>query len=181
MVHLGDCVPTRAVLLDTPLLHEEIDEILLLLADAPEVVEERPAIHIKLVFDVLEECPLPRLRDMVVGSRVALLGIRDADSHLVLLLSVRKGEFRLRHERKFDEFRLNTSVVKPHRFRATVSMYEPLAQITWHFQIDVIVAHKLPLLGVCYKVTEKRARVYGSGVSFKICYDVGRYIYGDVF
>ena len=147
----------------------------MLLADAPEVVEERPAIHIKLVFDVLEECPLPRLRDMVVGARVALLGIRDADSHLVLLLPVRKREFRLRHERKFDEFRLNTSVVKPHRFRATVSMYEPLAQITWHFQIDVIVAHKLPLFGVCYKGTEKRARFYESCVSFKICYDVGRY------
>jgi hypothetical protein len=174
LVDLCDGVPASAVLLYAPLLHEEPDEILLLFADAPEVVEERPAVHIKLVFDVLVECPLPRLRDIVVGSRVALFRVRYADSHLVLLLSVRKSELRLRHECQFDEFRLDASVVQSHRFRAAVSVHEPLTQVAWHFQIDVVFAHNRVRLRVMRKVTHKHLSNNAWRPSFSICYEVGR-------
>ena len=104
LVDFGDGVPTSAVLLDATLLHEEVNQILLLLADAPEVVKERPAVHIESVLDVLNERTFASVGDMVVSAWVATLGIRDADGYLVGLLSVRKqcrGRF---HQGEFQEF-----------------------------------------------------------------------------
>ena len=54
LVDFGDGVPTSAILLDATLLHEEVNQILLLSADAPEVVKERPAVYIESVSDVLQ-------------------------------------------------------------------------------------------------------------------------------
>ena len=54
LVDFGDGVPTSAVLLDATLLHEEVNQIFLLLTDAPEVVKERPAVYIESVSDVLQ-------------------------------------------------------------------------------------------------------------------------------
>lgn len=141
LVDFGDGVPTSAVLLDATLLHEEVNQILLLLADAPEVVKERPAVYIESVLDVLQQCSLASFSDVVIGARVATLGVWDADGYLVGLLSVRKqcrGRF---HQSELQKFGLYAAVEKSHRLRAAVSVDEPLAQVAWEFYVDVIVAH----------------------------------------
>ena len=90
LVDFGDGVPTSAVLLDATLLHEEINQILLLSADMPEVVKERPAVYIESILYVLQQCTFTSFGNVVVSARVAQLGVRDADGNLVGLLSVRK-------------------------------------------------------------------------------------------
>lgn len=86
LVNFRDGVPTSAVLLDAALLHVEADKILLLFADFAEVMEIAPTIHIEGVLDDTQECPLACVGEMVVYAWVVMLGIRDADSHLVGLL-----------------------------------------------------------------------------------------------
>ena len=73
LVDFGDGVPTSAVLLDATLLHEEVNQILLLLADAPEVVKERPAVHIESVLDILQQRTFTSFGDVVIGAGVARL------------------------------------------------------------------------------------------------------------
>ena len=86
LVNFRDGVPTSAVLLDAALLHVKADKILLLLADFAEVVEIAPAIHIEGVLDDAQERPLASVGEVVINAWVVVLGIRDADSHLVGLL-----------------------------------------------------------------------------------------------
>lgn len=71
LIYLGNGVPAGAVLLDASLLHEEVDEILLLLANLAEVVEERPAVDVKGVLDVLQEGAFASVGDVVICARVA--------------------------------------------------------------------------------------------------------------
>ena len=80
---------------------------------------------------------------MVVGARVAELGIRDANGDLVLLLAPRKYAVGRSDNGELDKFGLYTAVVQTHRVSATVSVDEPLAQVTGHFDVDVVVAHNI--------------------------------------
>jgi hypothetical protein len=61
-----------------------------LFADLPEVMKERPAINIEGVLDDAQECPFASVCEVVVYAWVVVLGIRDADSHLVGLLQMGK-------------------------------------------------------------------------------------------
>lgn len=143
LVNFRDGVPTSAVLLDAALLHVKADKILLLLSDFAEVVEVAPAIHIKGVLDDAQECSLACVGEVVINAWVVVLGIRDADSHLVRLLQV--GERRLgRFDNGIDnQLGLNTAVAQTHRVSAAVSVDEPLTQVARHFYIYVVIAHNI--------------------------------------
>lgn len=80
---------------------------------------------------------------MVVGARVAELGIRDANGDLVLLLAPRKYAVGRSDNGELDKFGLYTAVVQTHGVSATVSVDEPLAQVTGHFDVYVVVAHNI--------------------------------------
>ena len=80
---------------------------------------------------------------MVVGARVAELGIRDANGDLVLLLAPRKYAVGRSDNGELDKFGLYTAVVQTHRVSAAVSVDEPLAQVTGHFDVYVVVAHNI--------------------------------------
>ncbi len=88
LVDFRDGVPASAVLLDATLLHVEINQVLLLLADLAKVMEERPAVHVEGVLDVLQEGAFACVGNMVVDARVAGFGVRDADGHLIGLFEV---------------------------------------------------------------------------------------------
>ena len=141
LVDFCDGVPTSTIFLDATLLHEEVNQILLLSADMPEVVEERPAVYIESILDVFQQRTFASFGDVVVSARVARLGIRDTDGYLVGLLAVRK-QCRWRfHQGELQQLGLYAAVAKSHRLRATVSVDEPLAQVAWEFYVNVIVAH----------------------------------------
>lgn len=59
LISLRYTVPTSAIILDAPLLHEQIDQFLLLLTDTSEVVQEVPAVHIKSILDIIKQCFFP--------------------------------------------------------------------------------------------------------------------------
>ena len=80
---------------------------------------------------------------MVVGARVAELGIRDANGDLVLLLAPRKYAVGRSDNGELDKFGLYTAVVQTHGVSAAVPMDEPLAQVTGHFDVYVVVAHNI--------------------------------------
>lgn len=143
LVNLGDGVPAGAVLLDAALLHEEVDEILLLLANLAEVMEERPAVDVKGVLDVLQEGAFASVGDVVVCTRVAKLGVRDTDGDFILLLAVRNDGFGRTDDSEFDEFGLDAAVVQTHGISTTVPVDEPLTQVGRHFDVDVEVAHNI--------------------------------------
>ena len=155
LVDFGDGVPTSAVLLDATLLHEEVNQILLLSANMPEVVEESPAVYIESVLYVLQQRTFSSFSDVVISARVARLRVRDANGHLVGLLSVRKqcrGRF---HQGELQQLGLDTAVAKSHRISATVAVDEPLAQVAWEFYVDVIVAHNC-----CWIVTSAKILLF---------------------
>ena len=129
LVNLGDGVPA--------------DEILLLLANLAEVMEERPAVDVKGVLDVLQEGAFASVGDVVVCTRVAKLGVRDTDGDFILLLAVRNDGFGRTDDSEFDEFGLDAAVVQTHGISTTVPVDEPLTQVGRHFDVDVEVAHNI--------------------------------------
>lgn len=141
MVILSDRIPTRAVLRDAALLHEEEDKILLLPADNPEVVKEIPAIHVKRVFDVSDKRPFASIRDMVVRPGVKRFGVRNTNGDLILLRRVEIPTGRLFDKSQLQEFRFDAAVDKAHRLVAPVTVDKPLAEITRKLYVNVIVAH----------------------------------------
>lgn len=143
LVDFGDGVPASAVLLDAALLHVQINQVLLLLANLTEVVETCPTVHIEGVLDVLQEGAFACVGDVVVGARVAELGIWDTDSDLVLLLAVRKDEVGRTDNGELDKLGLDTAVVQTHGVSAAMPVDEPLAQVAGHFDVYVVVAHNI--------------------------------------
>ena len=143
LVDFRDGVPASAVLLDATLLHVEINQVLLLLADLAEVMKERPAVHIEGVLDVLQEGAFASVGDVVVSARVAELRVRDADGDFIRLLTVRYYAFGRTDNGEFDKLGLDAAVVQTHGVSATVPMNKPLAQVGGHFYIDVVVAHNI--------------------------------------
>lgn len=143
LVNLCDGVPAGAVLLDASLLHEEVDEILLLLANLAEVMEKRPAVDVKGVLDVLQKGAFASVGDMVVCARVAKLGVRDTDGDFILLLAVRNDGVGRTDNSELDELGLDAAVVQTHGVSTTVPVDEPLAQVGRHFDVYVEVAHNI--------------------------------------
>lgn len=154
LISLRNAVPTSAVLLDAPLLHIQINQFLLLLTDMPEVMQEVPAIHGKSILDVVKQCLLARGRDIIVGTWVACLGVRNANSHLVLPLKRRKEVIGLAALCQLYQLRLYATLPKHHWLGTAVTVNEPLAQIRWHFYVDKIVTHEVQLGSLkCCKYT----------------------------
>jgi len=143
LVNLGDGVPAGAVLLDATLLHEEVDEILLLLANLAEVVKKCPAVDVKRVLDVLQEGTFASVGDVVVCTRVAKFGVRDTDGDFILLLAMRNDGFGRTDDSELDELGFDAAVVQTHGVSTTVPVDEPLAQVGRHFDVYVEVAHNI--------------------------------------
>ena len=109
----------------------------------PEVVQEVPAIHGKSILDIIKQCLLARGRDLVVGTWVACLGVRNTNSHLVLLLKRRKEVVWLAALCQLYQLRFYATLPKHHWLGTAVTVHEPLAQIRWHFYVDKIVTHEV--------------------------------------
>lgn len=110
LVYFRDGVPASAVLLDAPLLHVEINEVFLLFANLAKVVQERPAVYIKRVLHVLQQRTFTRVRDMVINTRVASLGIRNTNGDFILTLPCRNSRNRRFDYSELYKFRLDAAV-----------------------------------------------------------------------
>ena len=110
LVYFRDGVPASAVLLDAPLFHVEINEVFLLFADPAEVVQERPAVDIKGVLHVLQQRTFTSVRDMVINTRVASLGIWNTNGDFIFTLPCRNSRNRRFDNSELYKFRLDAAV-----------------------------------------------------------------------
>lgn len=127
--------------MDAPLLHEEVDEVLLLTPDFSEVMQILPHIDVEVVFDALDNGAFACLGDVVVDSWVMGLVIRDLYCDLSLLPSSRQGARWELYGGSLQEFALDGATYESHGFVAPVAVDEPLAEVGWHFQVDAVFAH----------------------------------------
>ena len=141
------------------MLHEEVDEVFLLVPDLPEVVEVLPHIDVEVVLDAVEQGPLPRFGDVVVIPWVVGLAVWNLYGDLTLLLLCGEGAWGLGNGGPLQHLALNGASAEGHGVVASVAVYEPLAEIRWHFQVDAEFGHDAKMVQTECKETVSFAEV----------------------
>ena len=141
LVDFRDGVPAGAVFKDAPLLHEEVDEVFLLAPDLPEVVEVLPNVDVEVVFDAVEQGPLPRFGDVVVVSWVVGLAVWDLYGDFPFLSPGRDGVGGHGYGGSLQHLALDGAAAQGYGICAAMAVDEPLAEVGWHFQVDAVFGH----------------------------------------
>lgn len=141
LVYFGDGIPTRAVLLDAALLHEEIDEIFLLTTYLAEVMEVVPEVDVEVIFDALDHRTFARVCDVVVRPRIMRLAVGDLHGQFPLLLSLWQRARGKGHGGTLEHLALDRATDEGNGDVAAVAMDEPLAEVGGHFEVDTVVGH----------------------------------------
>lgn len=110
-------------------------------ANLAEVMQVVPQVQVEIIFDAFHHYPFPNLSDVVVRPWVMRLVIRQADSHLSLLLSERSGIWRQWYCGTLEHLALYRATDQRNRLVATMPVHEPLPQVRRHFQIDTYIRH----------------------------------------
>ena len=140
--------------MDASLLHEEIDKFFLLNSNLSEVMQEVPQVQVEIIFDAFDHGAFANLGDVVVRPWVMRLVIRQADSHLSLLLSERSGIWRQWYCGTLEHLALYRATDKRNRLVATMPVHEPLPQVRRHFQVDTDFRHDAKILTIHLRIKD---------------------------
>ena len=147
LVDLRNSIPAGTILEDAPLLHEEVDELLLLLADLPEVVEVLPDIDVEVGLHSFDECLLSHFGDVVIDTRVMGFGVRELDGDLTLLLPWHRYSIGARNSTPLQQFRLDAASDERHWLPTSMTVDEPLPEVGRHLYIYIVFhTANLPIL-----------------------------------
>ena len=135
LVDLRNSVPAGTILEDAPLLHEEVDEFFLLLAD------------LEVGLHSLDEGLLSYLGDVVIDTRVMRFGVWELDGNLTLLFPWYRYSIGARNSTPLQQFRLDAASDERHGLPTSMTVDEPLPEVGRHLYIYIVFhTANLPIL-----------------------------------